>query len=120
MERHCSVFRTEAGLREALRGVWELQDRYRRVGLWDRGRVYNQELVEAFETGCLLDVAEATVVSALHRTESRGTHFREDYPHRDDTRWLRHTLVWRPAPRQHRLEDKPVVVTRFAPKERTY
>jgi len=82
--------------------------------------VYNQELVEAFETGCLLDVAEATVASALHRTESRGTHFREDYPERDDARWLRHTLVWRPAAREVRLEDKPVVITRFQPKERRY
>jgi succinate dehydrogenase / fumarate reductase flavoprotein subunit len=120
MERDCSVFRHEAGLRRALGGVWDLQERFLRVGLRDRGRVYNQELVEAFETGCLLDVAEATVASALYRTESRGTHFREDHPERDDARWLRHTLVWRPAPRQHRLEDKPVVITRFAPRERRY
>ena len=120
MERHCSVFRNRAGLQQALQGLWELQERYRRVGLADRGYVYNQELVEAFETGCLLDVAEATVASALHRTESRGTHFREDYPERDDARWLRHTLVWRPAAREVRLEDKPVVITRFQPKERRY
>ncbi len=120
MERHCSVFRTEAGLRQALEGIRQLQERYGRVGLGDRGRVYNQELVEAFETGCLLDVAEATAASALYRTESRGTHFREDYPHRDDVRWLKHTLVWREGPGRYRMEDKPVVVTRFPPRERSY
>ncbi len=120
MERHCSVFRTEAGLRQALEGIRHLQERYRRVGLGDRGRVYNQELVEAFETGCLLDVAEATAASALYRTESRGVHFREDYPHRDDVRWLKHTLVWREGPGRYRMEDKPVVVTRFPPRERSY
>ncbi len=120
MERHGSVFRNRGGLQQALQGLWELQERYRRVGLADRGQVYNQELVEAFETGCLLDVAEATAASALHRTESRGTHFREDYPERDDARWLRHTLVWRAAARELRLEDKPVVITRFEPKERRY
>jgi succinate dehydrogenase / fumarate reductase flavoprotein subunit len=120
MEEHCSVFRNEGGLRSALASLGDLRDRYARVGLVDRGRVYNQELVEAFETGCLLDCAEATVASALHRTESRGAHFREDYPERDDTRWLRHTLVWRSAPGEYRIGDKPVVVTRFAPKERRY
>lgn len=120
MERYCSVFRTEAGLREALEGLRELQDRYRRVGLRDRGRVYNQELVEAFEAGCLLDVAEATAASALYRRESRGTHFREDYPERDDGQWLKHTLVWREATGKYRWGDKPVVVTRFPPKERRY
>ncbi len=120
MERFCSVFRSEAGLRQALAGLRELQERYGRVGLQDRGRVYNQDLVEAFETGCLLDVAEATAASALHRTESRGTHFREDYPERDDTRWLQHTLVWRTAPGRYRWAEKPVVIRQFPPKERRY
>ncbi len=120
MERYCSVFRTEAGLRHALEGLRQLRERYRRLGLVDQGRVYNQELVEAFETGCLLDVAEATAASALYRTESRGTHFREDYPERDDARWLKHTLVWREAFGKYRWGDKPVVVTRFLPQERRY
>ncbi len=120
MQDHVSVFRTEAGLRRALDAVYDLQDRYTRIGLADRGRVFNQDLLEAWEVGCLLDVAEATAVSALARTESRGTHYREDYPERDDERWLKHTLLTRTAPREYDLRFKPVVVTRFPPSAREY
>ena len=120
MQEHVSVFRTEEGLRRAQQVVYDLQDRYTRIRLSDRGRVYNQDLLEAWELGCLLDVAEATVVSALARTESRGTHYREDYPQRDDERWLKHTLVARTGRGEYDLRFKPVVITRFPPRVRTY
>lgn len=120
MDDLVSVFRTEAGLRDALNRIHELQGRYARVRLDDRGRVFNQDLVEAFEVGCLLDVAEATVVSALNRTESRGAHYREDFPRRDDANWLKHTLLYRRGPRDLVIRYKPVVITKFPPKERTY
>lgn len=114
-----SVFRTGRDLETALRTVRQLQDRYRRVKIDDRGRQFNTDLLEALELGFMLDLAEATTASALHRTESRGAHSREDYPKRDDGNWLMHTLCYR---REGAIEfrHKPVVITRFQPKERTY
>jgi len=120
MDDLASVFRTDAGLREALARIAGLRERFARVALADHGRVFNQELIEAYETGCLIDVAEATVASALYRTESRGTHFREDYPARDDANWLAHTLCYRAAPGEYVFRRKPVVITRFPPGQRTY
>ena len=89
----------------------------------DRGRRYNTELLEAVELGFLLDLAEALVVSARARNESRGGHFREDYPHRDDVNFMRHTLAYQQGsgPTSNiRLEYKPVVQTRYEPMERKY
>jgi len=120
MQEHVSVFRTESGLRHALDSIYDLQDRFTRTGLQDRGSIYNQNLLEAWEVGCLLDVAEATTVAALTRQESRGVHYREDYPRRDDMNWLKHTLLTRTAPREYDIRFKPVVITRFPPKERVY
>jgi succinate dehydrogenase / fumarate reductase flavoprotein subunit len=120
MMEHVSVFRNELGLREALSRIYDLQDRYQHVQLGDRGKIFNQALMEAWELGCLLDVAEATTISALYRTESRGTHYREDFPMRDDHNWLKHTLVYRVGKGKHEIRYKPVVVTRFPPKERVY
>ena len=69
----------------------ELRERYANVAVRDKGRVFNTELLEAREVGYLLDCAEATVAGALAREESRGAHFREDFPERDDANWLKHT-----------------------------
>ena len=115
----CGVFRTEEGLRRLVPLVRDLRARYARARVQDAGRVFNTDLLEAREVGYLLDCAEATVASALARTESRGAHFREDYPERDDGRWLRHTLAYR-AEGDPRLSDRPVTITRFTPKPRTY
>jgi len=119
-QEHVSVFRTEEGLRYAVEAIYDLQDRFTRIGLQDRGSIYNQNLLEAWEVGCLLDVAEATTVAALTRQESRGVHYREDFPRRDDQNWLKHTLLTRTAPREYDIRFKPVVITRFPPKERVY
>ncbi len=120
MQEDVSVFRTETGLRRALEAIHSLQDRFTRIGLQDRGSVYNQDLLEAWEAGCLLDVAEATTVAALTRRESRGVHYREDFPRRDDANWLKHTLIIRTAPREYDIRFKPVVISRFTPQERVY
>jgi len=121
------VFREAAGMREALATVRALKERYMQIGLDDRGATFNTDLLEAFELGALLDLAEVTAASALARTESRGAHYRDDYPERDDTHWLKHTLAFRsegagvrPTRGEVRFEAKPVVVTRFEPKPRTY
>ena len=89
------------------------------MGVKDSGRVFNTELLEAREVGYLLDCAEATVAAALARTESRGGHFREDFPTRDDVSFMRHTMAYKQGP-DVRLDYKPVVQTRYQPMERKY
>jgi len=120
MMDHCSVFRTGEGLELCLEKILELKERFDRVRVGDRGRTFNQDLLEVWEVGCLLDIAEATVRSALNRTESRGAHYREDYPKRDDANWLKHTLIYRRGDGEVEFRYKPVVITRFQPQERKY
>ena len=115
-----SVFRTGAGLAEARDGLRVLRERYNRAKLDDRGRTFNQDLLEALELGFLLDLAEATAASALNRTESRGAHYRVDHPERNDAEWLKHTLIYRKEDGSTSFGYKPVVITRFQPKERKY
>ena len=115
----CGVFRTEDGLRRIVRNVRELKERYRHVRVQDQGSVFNTDLLETRELGYLLDCAEATVNAALARTESRGAHYREDFPERNDGDWLKHSLATR-AEGGPTLAYKPVSITRFEPKPRTY
>ncbi len=119
MMDHVGVYRDETTISKAVALVRELKERYSRVGVQDKGRVFNTDLLEAREVGYLLDCAETTAVSALARKESRGAHAREDYPARDDVNFLAHTLAYRTAGRPE-LRYKPVTITRFAPKPRTY
>ncbi len=114
-----SVFRTADTLQHAKGVVDGLRERYQWVRVRDGGTHFNQDLLEAREVGYLLDVAQVTVAAALARQESRGGHYREDFPERDDANWLRHSLACRVdgAPE---LRYKPVTITRFTPKPRTY
>ncbi len=119
MMDHVSVFRTEEGMRLAVDKVCELKERFKHVRVGDRGKIFNTDLLNTWELGNLLDLAEVTAVSALARQESRGAHAREDFSKRDDANWMRHTLAWR---RDNRIElsYKPVVKTKYEPKERVY
>ena len=119
MDEHVSVFRTEGGMQVALDKVRELKQRFKHVRITDRGKVFNTELLTTWELGNLIDLAEVTTVCALARQESSGAHARDDYPKRDDEKWMKHTLAW---VREDgiRLSYKPVVVTKFQPKERVY
>ncbi len=119
MMDNVGVFRTEELLTEALTKIRELKDRYKNVVVDDRGRRFNTDLMEALEVGFLLDLAEVTALSALNRTESRGAHYREDYPERNDAEWLKHTLVYKKG-EELVIAYKPVVITRYQPKPRTY
>jgi succinate dehydrogenase / fumarate reductase flavoprotein subunit len=127
MDVNASVYRTEATLKQALSDISGLKTRYQRVGVSDRGRRYNTELLEAVELGFLLDLAEVLVIGAMARNESRGGHSREDYPNRDDVNFMRHTMAYRSGPlvaaspeAEIRLDYKPVVMTRYQPMERKY
>ena len=114
------IFRSGKGMQHALEVVRELKERYKHVRVTDTGKIFNMELINAWELGNLLDLAEVTSVSAIARTESRGGHSREDYPERDDKKWLKHTLAWVCENGKIDLKYKPVVITKFQPKVRTY
>jgi succinate dehydrogenase / fumarate reductase flavoprotein subunit len=115
-----SVFRTEQGLQEAIAGLGRLKQRYQRIHLTDKGKRFNREILDVLELGYMLDLAEAITVGALFRRESRGAHSREDYPRRDDTHFLVHTLLRFDADAGPRVFTKPVTITRFQPQERKY
>jgi succinate dehydrogenase / fumarate reductase flavoprotein subunit len=120
MMADCGVVRTDESLGRVLGTIAELRERYGRAGVEDKGSAYNTELLEAVEMGFLLDLAEVTAVAARARTESRGGHFREDFPLRDDGYWMRHSLARRREDGTIELNYKPVTVTRYMPMERKY
>jgi succinate dehydrogenase / fumarate reductase flavoprotein subunit len=120
MTLQASVFRTEETLASMATTLAELRDRAERVSIDDKGRVFNFDLTEALELGYLIDLAEALVVSARARTESRGAHFRDDHTSRDDANWMRHTLAHREPDGTIRLSYKPVDGDLYAPMERKY
>ncbi|KQY23449.1 fumarate reductase [Cellulomonas sp. Root485] len=148
MDLNAQVFRTSESLTQALDDIKALHKRFRHVSVQDKSKMFNTDLLEAVELGFLLDIAETVVVGALNRDESRGGHFREDFPDRDDKNYMRHTMAYRrPLPvKGHRLwgtegdgdhkgsfahttlfEDyqlvlgsKPVTMTRYQPMERKY
>lgn len=148
MDANAQVFRTEESLEQALSDLKALRKRFAAVSVQDKSRTFNTDLLEAVELGFLLDIAETVVVGALNRKESRGGHFREDYPDRDDKGYMQHTMAYRRplAAKGHRLwgsdsdgdrtgsfahttvfddyqvvlGSKPVTVTRYQPMERKY
>jgi succinate dehydrogenase / fumarate reductase flavoprotein subunit len=119
MMENVSVFRSKEGMENTLNLIHELKERYQKIKLDDRGKVFNTKLVEVLELEYLLTVAEVIVVSALNRKESRGAHYREDFPERDDKNWLKHTFAYRKNG-EVKIDYKDVAVTKFEPKERKY
>jgi len=127
MDRNAQVFRTDQSLRSVAKTIHSLRERYKNIGIHDRGKRYNTDLLEAIELGFLLDIAEVVVASALSRHESRGGHMRDDYPERDDENFLVHTMAYMTGdPTSANVEDhiaidwKPVVITNYPPMERKY
>ncbi len=119
MDKYVGVFRDESGLKVAIKKIKELKERYRNVEIHDKSRSFNTNLVSTMETGFLIDLAEVVATAALLRTESRGAHYRIDYPKRDDVNWLKHTLAYY-TPDGPRFDYIPVVITRWQPTERKY
>jgi succinate dehydrogenase / fumarate reductase flavoprotein subunit len=116
---HVGIFRTDAGMQQALAKVRELKERFKNVHVEDHGKVFNTNLLNTWELGNLLDLAEIVTVCAINRTESRGAHSRDDFPKRDDVNWLKHTLTW-VRDGEIKIGYKPVVLTKYQPKERVY
>ena len=119
MMDNASVFRTEETLCTQIEKLKELKERYKGIGVEDKGEQFNTELMEAVELGFLLDNAEHLVHAAYNRKESRGAHSREDYKERNDDEWLKHTLVYKDGD-DVRIDYKPVTLGKYEPKPRVY
>jgi succinate dehydrogenase / fumarate reductase flavoprotein subunit len=119
MTEYCGVFRTQESMSEGLNQLSRLQQQYQEIYLDDKGSCWNTEIIEALELRSLMVVGEIILTSAVNRQESRGAHCREDYPQRDDTNFLRHTLAYYSSAGID-LQYKPVSITLFEPKERKY
>ncbi|HYN90846.1 MAG TPA: FAD-binding protein [Thermoleophilaceae bacterium] len=119
MDKYVAVFRDEAGLTTALETVRRLKDEARNLAIDDKGTVFNQDVLGALELQFMLDNAEAIVLSALERKESRGAQFRTDYPERNDAEWLKHITVSANGS-DPELAYSPVTMTQWEPEERTY
>jgi len=115
MSQNLGIFRTEKSTRQALQIIQDLKVRASRVWLQDHGKIFNTDLIQALELRSLVEIAETIVAGALAREESRGAHYRSDFPRRDDENWLKHTLAYW-TPDGPSLRYAPVTITRFPPK----
>jgi succinate dehydrogenase / fumarate reductase flavoprotein subunit len=120
LDQHVAVFRNADGLNQALEVVKRLKEEYEQVAIDDRGSVFNQDVIAAIELGFMLDCAEATVVGAIHRTESRGAQYRTDFPERDDENWLKHIDLTLGADGEGHITYSPVTITQWQPEVRSY
>src|SRR5262249_7872414 len=120
MEEGAGIYRSGEGLTRAAGRLRDLQERCQRIVIEDHSRTFNTELTAALELSFMLDTAEAIVHSALRREESRGAHQRTDFPARDDTKFLKHSLAFRNSDGTCRIEFTPVTITRWPPGERVY
>jgi fumarate reductase flavoprotein subunit len=120
MDAGAGVFRTREGLEKLTRQLGALRDRFEKIKIEDSSRTFNTELTAALELDFMLEVSETIAYSALAREESRGAHSRRDFPERDDTKWLKHTLAFRSDRAEPRLEYTDVRITNFKPQARIY
>ena len=120
MNRYCAVFREADGLQSAYGTVKRLQEEAQNAYIDDRGTVFNQDVLGAIELGYMLETAEAIVLSAIDRKESRGAQFRTDFPERNDAEWLKHINVALGEDGSPEISYSPVTITQWRPEERTY
>ena len=119
MMSHCGVFRDEERLKVCIETLKKLQERFKKGKVTDKGKLFNTEIYEIMELGNMLSMAEIITFTALYRQESRGGHFRTDFPKRNDEKFLHHSLVY-DSPEGFVVKTKPVVITKYKPAERTY
>jgi succinate dehydrogenase / fumarate reductase flavoprotein subunit len=120
MNEYVAVYRDEEGLQKAHEIVHRLKEQAAAAYIDDRGTVFNQDVLGAIELSYMLDCAEATVVSAIERKESRGAQFRVDYPERNDDEWLKHINVTRRTDGEPEISYSPVTITKWQPEVRKY
>ena len=126
MDKNAQVFRTEETLNEALEKIYELRKRYENISIQDQGKRFNTDLLEAVELGFLLDLAEVTVITCRERRESRGAHLREDFPDRNDKKFMVHSMAYKTDKKDKatgvdmKVDWKPVIITNYQPMERKY
>jgi succinate dehydrogenase / fumarate reductase flavoprotein subunit len=119
MNRYAAVFRDEQGLQVARESIARLKEEAAHAWIDDRGTVFNQDVLGAIELSYMIDCAEATVVAAIERKESRGAQFRTDYPQRDDENWLKHIDISLNGDGP-KVSYSPVTITQWQPEERKY
>ena len=119
MEEHVGIYRDKSNLKQACSLIGHLKQRMKNVVVDDKDRVYNTDLISALELDFMLDVAETIAYAALARNESRGAHFRTDYPKRDDVQFLKHLVVYETGT-VPRIDTMPVTITRWKPEARVY
>jgi succinate dehydrogenase / fumarate reductase flavoprotein subunit len=119
MDLHLGVYRTGEGMAEGLKKIRSLKERFRDIGIKDKGRIYNSNLINTLEIENMMTLAELIFISAMAREESRGGHARRDFPDRDDENWLKHTLACKNED-VCRLDFKDVTITNWKPVERKY
>ena len=119
MDKNISVFRSEEGMQEALNNIRRLKQEFQRVSVQDKGEVYNWNLFSTLELENMLEIAQIVAAGALARKESRGAHSRLDFPDRDDTDWLKHTLAYH-SPEGPMIDYTPVTITQWPPERRVY
>lgn len=115
----CSVFRNEKGLKSLISKIDAIKDKSEHIALTDKGKLFNTELLDAIELRHLINLSRVIASSALQREESRGAHFRDDFPQRDDAEWLKHTFAFKKE-KAIEFKYKPVKITKFQPEERKY
>ena len=119
MNRNLAVYRNDAGMRETIHDLQGLKEKYTKVPVDNKNKVFNTDLVFALELGFMLDCAETIAVSALERKDSRGAQSRTDYPNRDDENWMKH-IVASKGEEGPEISFSPVSVTKWTPEERKY
>ena len=127
MDANMQVFRTADTINQVLSDIADLEERYKKINVQDKGKRFNLDLLEAVELGFLLELAKVMTVAALHREESRGGHFREDFPDRNDEKFMLHSMAYKVDEADNaehtagiRLDTKPVIFTRYEPMVRKY
>jgi succinate dehydrogenase / fumarate reductase, flavoprotein subunit len=120
MNEHAAVFRDADGLVKAHEIVRRLKEEAETAVIDDHGTIFNQDVISAIELGYMLDCAEAIVVAAIERKESRGAQFRTDFPERDDEQWLKHIDITRDREGGPQVSYSPVTITQWQPEERKY
>ena len=120
MNEYVAVFRDAEGLAKAHEIIRRLKEEAPKASIDDRGSIFNQDVIGAIELGYMLDCAEATVVGAQERKESRGAQFRTDFPERNDEEWLKHIDISANGDGEPIVSYSPVTITKWEPQERTY